>query len=225
MKNSNIKFLIGCLLSASLVVGCKKSEYLTDGGVHNAITPLSNYDYLKQHSWNSFDSLVAIIDHFSLKEEVNQAGTFFAPTDYSIARFLKFKTDSVQLINENNKYGLDDLYKQLTADSIRQYLFTDKYGLENTPEAIKQVVSLAKTSCTVQKILQTDGTFYQWGSTPVYSLYYTKVRGTLDDPNAAIDPTDPNRDTRVMCQTTGILTNNGATFLHVLANTHLFVRF
>ncbi|MES2646178.1 MAG: hypothetical protein V4717_04835 [Bacteroidota bacterium] len=225
MKNINIKFLISCLLVASLVTGCKKSGYLTDGGVHTAITPLSNYDYLKQHSWNSFDTLIAIIDHFNLKDEVNQAGTFFAPTDNSIARFLKFKTDSVQLINENNKYSLADMFNQVSADSIRQYLFVDKYSLENTPEAVKQVVSVGKTNCGLQKILQTGGEYYQWGSTPVYSLYFTKIRGSLDDPNAAYDPNNPDNDTRVICQTTGILTNNGSNVLHVLANTHLFVRF
>lgn len=225
MKKNNIKLAWLCMVTLIVLVSCKKSEYLTDEGVHNPVTPLSNYDYLKQHSWNSFDTLVTIIDRYNLKEEVNKAGTFFAPTDYSIARFLKYKLDSVRLINENNKYTLDSLYKQITADSIRQYLFAEKIALDDAAIGVTPFTSLGKTTCAVQKFLQTNTSYSQWGSTPVYSLYYIKVRGTIDDPNSTPVPTDPNTDSKVISQTTGIQTSSGSTLLHVLSNTHVFVRF
>lgn len=208
-----------------LATGCKKSEYLTDGGVHDPITSLSNYDYLQQNNWQLFDTLLLIVDHYQLKDEINKAPTFFAPTDFSIARYLKLKLDSVQLIDENLTYTLNDMYKDLSADSVRQYLLGEKVELSNTPTAITPHITKAKTSCAVQKFLQTDGGYYQWGSSPVYSLYYIKVRGTLDDPNNPPLPNDPNVDSRVLCQTTGIGTSSGSTVLHVLANTHVFVRF
>ena len=213
------------IVTVVLVTGCKKTEYLTDGGVHNAKTELSNYDYLKQNSWQLFDTLLLVVDHYQLKEEVNKAATFFAPTDISIARYLRIKLDSLHLIDENLTYTLDDMYKDLNADSVRQYLLGDKIDLANTPTTVTQHATLGKTNCGVQKFLQTDPAYYQWGSSPVYSLYFIKVRGGLDDPNNPLPPNDPSFDSRVLCQTTGIETSSGATVLHVLANTHVFVRF
>jgi hypothetical protein len=211
-------------LNLLLIIGmtsCKKSEYLTDEGIHDAATPLTTYDYLKAHSWNSFDSLIAIIDHFGLKDEVNNAKTFFAPTDYSINKFFVLKKLGR---DENNPYTMDTLYKEINADSIRQYLFNEKLTLSGASEVSSKVQTLGKTSAAVYKIKQTDPAYYQWSSTPVYLLYYTLVRGDIDDPNGTTDPNDPNKDTRVVCQTTGIETASGTT-LHVLSNTHIFVRF
>ena len=223
MKKNNIKLLLLCMLTGIMVVSCKKSEYRTDEGVHNPITPLSNYDYLKQHSWNSFDTLVAIIDHFNLKDEVNKAATFFAPTNYSITRFINLK--KLERRDPNLPYTLDTLFKSIAADSIRQYLFSSKITLAESPTVITPFTSLGKTSCAVQRFLQTGGAYSQWGNTPVYSLFYIKVRGTMDDPNNPPAPNDPNADSRVICQTTGIQTSSGTTILHVLNNTHTFVRF
>ncbi|MEI6949033.1 hypothetical protein V9K67_17745 [Paraflavisolibacter sp. H34] len=220
--NNLIKGLKALLLPLFLLAtSCKKSEYLTDEGVHSAATPLSTYDYLKGHSWQSFDSLVAIIDHYGLKDEVNGAKTFFAPTDYSINRFFALKKAAR---DENNPYTMDTLYKEISADSIRQYLFGEKLTLAGASEVPAALPTLGHTQASVVKIRQTDAAYYQWAGTPVYQLYYTRVRGALDDPNAPVDPNNPDRDTRVLCQTTGIETASGTT-LHVLVNTHVFVRF
>lgn len=221
MKKYCIRILFANLVLLLLMSSCKKSEYLIDEGVHEAATSLTTYDYLKAHSWKSFDSLIAIIDHFGLKDEVNNAKTFFAPTDYSINRFFELKKASR---DENNPYTMDTLYKEISADSIRQYLFTQKLTLGAALEVAPPIQSLGKTSAVITKIRQTAYDYTQWSSNPVYLLYYTKVRGTLDDPNGNVDPNDPNRDTRVSCQTTGIETSSGTT-LHVLSNTHVFVRF
>jgi hypothetical protein len=51
------------VLAVVLLNSCKKNSYLTDGGLHSAQPPLSTYEYLKQHSWQSFDTLITIIDH------------------------------------------------------------------------------------------------------------------------------------------------------------------
>src|SRR5690349_24166237 len=37
-------------LFRSLLISCKKDDYLTDGGVSKSVTPLSNYDYLDRKS-------------------------------------------------------------------------------------------------------------------------------------------------------------------------------
>src|SRR5687768_195256 len=103
-----------------LAVSCKKKDYLTDSGVHSVSTPLNNYDYLKQNSWKLFDTLLMVVDRFNLKEEVNNANTFFAPTNYSINRFMLARLAEKQATSSKAAYTLDSLYKYITADSIRQ---------------------------------------------------------------------------------------------------------
>jgi hypothetical protein len=211
------------ILFFGLIMACKKSAYLTDSGVHDPVTPLSNYDYLKANAWRSFDSLLTIIDHYNLKEEVNQAPTFFAPTNYSIRRyFVKLAEERIASLPP---LTFDSLYNYINADSVRQYLFGQSITLESTSTNAELIPTKGNTTCAVQKVLQTAAYYSEWGRMPVYSLYYIKVRGALDDPNAPPQPNDPDYDTRVLCQTTGIQTSNGNTILHVLANTHLFVRF
>ncbi|MEI6950230.1 hypothetical protein V9K67_23820 [Paraflavisolibacter sp. H34] len=212
---------IGALL---LTVSCKKADYLTDSGVHDPKTPLSTYDYLKQHPWQLFDTLVQVIDKYNLKEEVNNSATFFAPTDYSIKRYLDDRRLERQATNAAADYSLDSLYKYITADSVRQYMFSEKLSLQELPAQLPQAYSsLGKTAMGVFKELQTANTYTERTNAPTYLLYLVKVRGTLDEPGTV--PPASEIDIKVLCQTTGIQTANGAKTLHVLANTHPFVRF
>ena len=96
-------FAIVCIL----VTSCKKDKHLTGGSTHNPKVNLSTYDYLKTNPL--FDTLVQLIDRAGLKEEVNSAVTFFAPTDYSIRDLVLRRTDTIQIRNnnENLKYTID----------------------------------------------------------------------------------------------------------------------
>lgn len=222
MQNIRIAVVpVFCLL---LAVGCKKADYLTDTGIHEAITPLSNYDYLQQHSWRFFDTTIAIIDHYNLKDEVNNTPTFFAFTDYSIAAFLTARRTEKQQINANADYTLDSLYKYITVDSVRQYLFSEEIRMGDMPvNEAKQYTSEANTNMAVYRELQVANEFTVRTNSPTYLLYLVKVRGDLDIPG--VIPPLNETDIRVRCQTTGILTSNGSTVLHVLNNQHAFVRF
>jgi hypothetical protein len=207
-----------------LAVSCKKADYLTDSGVHDAKTPLSTYDYLKQHPWNLFDTLVMVIDKYNLKDEVNGANTFFAPTNYSINKYMNDRRAERQATNAAAGYTLDSLYKYITADSVRQYMFSEKIALKELPEQQTQSYSsLGKTSMGVFKELQTANIYTDRTNAPTFLLYLVKVRGSLDEPGTV--PPANEIDIRVICQTTGIQTSNGAKTLHVLSNTHSFVRF
>ena len=64
-----------------LVTSCKKNDYLTDDGIHNAKTPLNTYDYLKSNQYKLFDTFLLVIDKFGLKDELINAKTVFAVTD------------------------------------------------------------------------------------------------------------------------------------------------
>jgi hypothetical protein len=224
-KNRFILILaaVGLLLAAS---SCKKTGYLTDTGIHDAVTPLSNYDYLAKNQFKQFDTLLLIIDRFpGLKEEMNKAGTFFAPTDFSILRTLNARLTAKQQINPSNTYTLDSLVKAITADSLRQYMFKEKITLDNAPELqAAPYTSLGNTTQGALKVLQT-GTPYVGSRTTAatYLLFFVKVRGALDVPG--VTPPATEVDISALCQTTGILTSNGATVLHVIANTHSFSTF
>lgn len=222
MKNKILYFII-CILGIAYFTSCKKSDYLTDGGLSEAKTSLSKYDYLKQNKYHLFDTLIMVIDHYNMKEEVNSARTFFAVTNYSINNYINIKRDSVRRINENNKYTITDMYNDITADSLRMYILKSRVDLATAPLQATIVSNDANTKAAIQRILQPK-IAEAWSSSPIYYLYYIKVRGTLDAPNATPQPNDPDVDLKTQCQTTGIEPSSGG-MLHVLSNNHTFIRF
>lgn len=224
MKCYYIYFFLIAVLAGT--ASCKKAAYLTDGGVHDPKTPLSTYDYLAQHPWHLFDTLVAIVDHYGLKDKVNAANTFFAPTNYSIGRYMMARLIEKQAVNATAVYTLDSLFKDVKADTVLQYMFSDKITLDNTQELQPRLyTSQTETGLKmgVMKELQTGGVYTERSNAPTYLLYFVKVRGDIDVPGA-IPPANES-DIRVVCQTTGILPQNGERILHVLSNLHTFSRF
>lgn len=200
---------ITCCICILLTCSCRKDGYLTDGGVHNANTGLSTYDYLAQHSAHYFDTTILIIDHFGLKDSVNKAGTFFAFTDYAI-----------NLLMSKEEYtSLEDLYNNTSSRIITQYLFTDSISLYNTTTNVQEENNWAGelAPCAVKK-LQGTYTVNLTNSSATYTYYYLqyiKINGVLD--GSANAPEDDPTDLALSCQTTGIKTSTGTT-LHVLAN-------
>lgn len=196
-----------------LLIGCKKDDYLTDGGLARSVTPLSNYDYLANHSYHYFDTVVLIIDHFKLKDSVNKAGTFFAFTDFSVTT----------LMNALQVTTLNELYGKVTSKLVTQYLFSDAgITLDNAGEAAKQIANWAGDATALSAVKKIENTYgvNLMNSAPAYNYYtlqYVKINGVLDDsPNM---PPGDVTDISIPCQTTGIKTGNGATTLHVLVNT------
>jgi hypothetical protein len=221
-KGMNWLLLFVC--SLLLIVSCKKADYLTDEGIHNPKTPLSTYDYLKAHPWKLFDTLIMVIDKYNLKEQVNESNTFFAATNYSINKFLADRRAEKQLVSAAADYTLDSLYKYITVDSVKQYMFGERIELAAMPENETKVFQSAAGIATgVYKELQQANAYTERTNAPTHLLYLVKIRGALDIPGTT-PPVNEN-DIRVLCQTTGILTSNGETVLHVLNNTHSFIRF
>jgi hypothetical protein len=103
-------------------------------------------------------------------------------------------------------------------------MFTETITLDNSPELqAKPITSLAGTKHGALKIFQNGAPYTERTSAPTYLLYLVKVRGALDIPGVTPPPNE--NDISVLCQTTGILTSNGATTLHVLNNNHFFISF
>jgi hypothetical protein len=225
MKRNYIGILAVMGIALLVFISCTKKDYLTDTGVHNAVTPLNNTDYLATNQFRQFDTLLQIINRFDgLKDEVNKAGTFFAPTDYSILLTINNRLRVKQQSDAFATYTLDSLVNNITIDSMRQYLFSESITLDNAPVGqAKAYTSKGGTSQAVLKVLQTGAPYTDRTTAPTYLLFFVKVRGALDIPGV-IPPANEN-DLNVLCQTTGIKTSNGTTTLHVLTNTHVFSSF
>jgi hypothetical protein len=222
MKRNYIGMLAIIGIGLFAFMSCTKKDYLTDTGIHNAVTPLNNTDYLATNQFKQFDTLLQIINRFDgLKDEVNKAGTFFAPTDYSILLTINNRLRAKQQSDAFATYTLDSLIKNITVDSMRQYLFSETITLDNAPEGqAKAYISKGGTNQGVLKVLQTGAPYTDRTTAPTYLLFFVKVRGALDIPG--VIPPANESDINVLCQTTGIKTSNGTTTLHVLNNTHVF---
>jgi len=210
MKENKNRRLLVWLLSLSMAcillgVSCKKDTYLTDGGLAKANSSLSTYDYLAANQYHYFDTLIMIIDHLGLKDSVNQAGTFFAPTDFSINRVMQ----------TNNMTSLDDLYAKITSKFLTQYMSGDnQLTLDNASTSVTTFANWAGGTAGLSKIA---GSYYVANSTlTYYTLEYVKINGALDGSSEADD--DDETDAILTCQTTGVQTATG-TNLNVLANT------
>lgn len=204
MRKINIVFAIATLVLCLTIFSCKKENYLTDGGVHTAQSTLSTYDYLANHQYHYFDTVLLIVDHFHLKDSINKSGTFFAPTDFSVNRMMKAL----------NAGSLDELYDNITSKFITQYLFTDSsLTLDNATTAMKIYPNWADTIAGIKKLPASYVTVSS--SLTYYTLQYVKINGYPD--NSPDAPVDDLTDAVLNCQTTGIKTATGTT-LHVLSN-------
>lgn len=208
-KNNRYIYPVLVFMTMAGLFSCKKNSYVTDGGMAKAKSALTTYDYLKQQPYHYFDTTIAIIDHFNLKDSVNKSGTFFAFTDYAINAFM----------TSNGLTTMDQLYDSVSSKFVTQYMFGETITLDNATTYAVEHTNWARDAdtCAIRK-LQQSYTVYLTNSAPAFNYYvleYIKVNGVLDgSPGApANDPTD----LVLPCQTTGIETSSGTT-LHVLTN-------
>jgi hypothetical protein len=223
MNTMSLRTILAAVAFICFFSACKK-DYLSGGSLHEAVTPLNNIDYLKANPFKLFDTAVIVIERLNLTARINNASTFFAFTDYSVQRMIDLKLSQRQQVNPLAVYTLDSLMREISADSVLQYVLNEKVELETAQEVIpKTYTSAGRATMGVIKRVTTDPMFLERTQAPTYLLFYVKVRGALDQPG--VTPPLNENDISVQCQTTGIKTLNGETILHVLANTHTFVRF
>jgi len=210
--------ILCCILNA-----CKKS-YTIGGSLFKAEVNMTTYDYLKTNPL--FDTLVLMIDRAGLKDELNQAGTFFAVTDYTINRFVQLRADSVRLYHndENYPYNIDSLNIPSLRDTLRSYMFHDKMNRDNIPTRglyrkanngdMRLIQLLASSDYTNSNVFITD---------PKY-VYLTKIIPWNGHPvpadSTTLSDVVPEQLRSTLCQTSGIITTTG--ILHVLNNQHFF---
>lgn len=225
MKNTI--FYIG-LISLVSLFGCKK-DGIIDGGISDPHVNMTTYDFLKSHPQHLFDTTLMIIDKAGLKDKVNSAGTFFAPTNYSIRNFLLLKQNEWRKKDERLNFNLDSLFKHYTPkmlqDSMSVYLFNERIVRDNLTEAgtiFQPQEPSTKTLVTLEQSTSTDYIRDGIISQGPKLLYLTKIYGERDvmKNGAWVDPSGNPRlnDTKVLCQTSGIISTTG--IVHVLSNQH-----
>ncbi len=210
----------------ALMMSCKKDGVI-DGGKSIAKVDMTTYDFLKTHPSKKFDTTLLIIDKAGLKDLINSPGTFFVPNNYAIRNFLNAKRDEARKTDERLNYNLDSLFKKFTPkmlkDSMGIYFFPKEIVREDLNEngtsyQTSTPNQLLDISLEVSNDYQVDGII---NNKPKY-VYVTKVMGAKDIMVNAerVDPSGNKNllDIKVICQTTGILTNTGV--VHVLGNQH-----
>lgn len=220
-----MKLTIKWPLFALLIIAfasCKKNDYLVGGELHNPQFNGTTYDYLKTNPL--FDTLLLLIEKTGLQEEVNAAGcTFFAPTDYSITNYVKKVVQArkrLEANDENLVFEFGELDFDQLKDSVRAYLFPEKIERAGLTKDGKLYTSKDSEQRHISLREDPTGEYQTGGLTiiPEY-IYFSKVIGAVD-PVDNSDVPEAERDTRIIAQTTGIITTTGV--LHVLSNSHIF---
>ncbi|HTI07962.1 MAG TPA: hypothetical protein VL832_05385 [Puia sp.] len=222
MKRHVLSLVVTVVLLATFF-SCKKSE--TIGGSHfTATVNMSTYDYLKTN--HLFDTLVIMIDKMGLKDEVNNSGTFFAVTNFTMRNYVQARQTVEQVIrnDENLVYTFDSLDLSSLKDSLRSYMFPNHI----TRDSLTQLGRLYKANNGETRLIQliptTDYTNQNVFITDPEYVYLTKILPLPGSPvptdSTGLTQLQPEQLLQTLCQTSGILTTTGV--LHVLNNGHMF---
>lgn len=209
MKRINI--FGGLIVLLFLVItSCNKDNYKEGGELHNSQINMTTYDYLKSNRFGLFDTLLLLVDKAGIKEKINQKGTFFAPTDYAINRYVEARTIAVQQI---------DPFKKWTVDSIIKY---------ELPAFIESMdIYFIKNELLSNSVLKASGTRYlNAKNTEVIVSYEETSDEKLGyNKNSSIKPKivyftyiTSDKSVKTLVQTSNAQTLSGT--LHVLSNEH-----
>jgi hypothetical protein len=216
-----LSLYLGVALLLITGVSCQK-DYRLDGGKSQAFVNMTTYDYLKSNPL--FDSLVRIIDHAGLKDEVNSSKTFFATTNYSAVGYVSAKRlkKIIETGSENIDFGIDDIPVDQIRDSLKLYMFDQEITRNNlTQDGDFYINKLPVQNDTIRYHIYLQRSFPH-GEYLDYVDYvrFIKVIGELDRKRPANSPVQPSHqnDSDVLIQTSGIVTTTGV--VHVMANTH-----
>lgn len=213
-----MKYII-LLLLTGMFISCTNDDYLTDGGTANPYVNMTTYDYLKSNPL--FDTLVMAIDIAGLKDQVNAAGTFYAPTNFSLNEYIRDELELRKKLDAEAVYTFDSI-PVTEFDSIRMYLFAETITRDSLTKEGRVYTSMAgidfKLSKEPQNAYQDDLVIK-----PEYLYFIKKVGSNFDSYEDTINDSVGTRekDERIRVQTSGIITTTGV--IHVLQNNHKFI--
>lgn len=213
-----MKYII-LLLCTGLLFSCTNDDYLIDGGKANPYVNMTTYDYLKSNPL--FDTLVMAIDIAGLQEEVNAAGTFYAPTNFSLNEYIRDELELRKKLDADAVYTFDSI-PVTEFDSIRMYLFAETITRDSLAKEGRVYTSLAgidfKLSKEPQEAYQDDLVIK-----PEYLFFIKKIGSNFDSYEDTVNDNvaTKEKDERIRVQTSGIITTTGV--IHVLQNNHKFI--
>ena len=213
-----MKYII-LLFCTGLLFSCTNDDYLIDGGKANPYVNMTTYDYLKSNPL--FDTLVMAIDIAGLQEEVNAAGTFYAPTNFSLNEYIRDELELRKKLDADAVYTFDS-FPVTEFDSIRMYLFAETITRDSLTKEGRVYTSLAgidfKLSKEPQDAYQDDLVIK-----PEYLFFIKKIGSNFDSYEDTVNDNvaTKEKDERIRVQTSGIITTTGV--IHVLQNNHKFI--
>lgn len=229
MKKILLKYPLAAILLISLLMSCNK-EYISGGKIEDTGMYKNMLTYEVLQSEPLYDTLAQIIDAAGLKDQFNEQGTtFFAPSDYSIFRYLNERTLYVQAtINQNAKFGLDSLIYYLknningTKDSMLMYLINKPlpYDILTNTGALYSTRLTGKTAIVSYEFVRNGNLGYN----PLVSsqprlVYYTWLWYPYDlNDNNPAGSVPASIGVHTLCKTSGIITKNG--IMNGLENSH-----
>ena len=213
-----MKYII-LLFCTGLLFSCTNDDYLIDGGKANPYVNMTTYDYLKSNPL--FDTLVMAIDIAGLQEEVNAAGTFYAPTNFSLNEYIRDELELRKKLDADAVYTFDSI-PVTEFDSIRMYLFAETITRDSLTKEGRVYTSLAgldfKLAKEPQEAYQDDLVIK-----PEYLFFIKKIGSNFDSYEDTVNDNvaTKEKDERIRVQTSGIITTTGV--IHVLQNNHKFI--
>lgn len=203
-----------CLVAVGLM-SCNR-DYVNDGGVADPYQNMTTYDFLRTN--RLFDTLVIAIDRAGLKSVVNEAKTFYVPTNYAFAKYVEKQLSIRRQLDPEALYSFDSIPVNTLHDSLKIYMFNETLTRDVLVKEGKVYTSLCGVDFKLSKepeILPDYELVYA-----VDLLYFIKKRGNYFDKYGVKIEDIPakERDARVRVQTSGIITNTGV--VHVLQNAH-----
>lgn len=211
------KIIIFLLLMAVLFTACEE-EYLIDGGIANPNVNMSTYDYLKTNPL--FDTLVILIDKAGLKDKVNGAVTFMAPTDFSVKNYVNDVLSDMRVLDPLAKYTINDI----PVDSLKKletYLLPGSITRDKLTKEGKEYTSLNGEKRKVS--LEPRDTYGDYLSEKPEFIFFHKKKGIQWD---AFDETGlelEEKDITIQVRTSGIISTTGV--IHVLQGDHKLLFF
>lgn len=213
---SDMKNIIYLLLLAVGMSACTNDDYLIDGGTANPNVDMTTYDFLR--SKPLFDTLVMAIDIAGLKDKVNEAKTFYVPTNFSFNKYITAELELRKKLDADAVYTFDSI-PRAEFDSLQMYMFGEYLTRDSLVKEGEIYTSFIgkefKLSKEPQDAYQNDLVIQ-----PEYLYFINKVGRQFDSYEDTVDGNvaSSEKDERIIVQTSGIITTTGV--VHVLNNNH-----
>jgi len=212
---------IGCII---FFTSCDKNDYLIGGELHNPVVNMTTYDYMKSNRFGLFDTLLLLVDKAGIKDKINQNGTFFAPTNYAINKYLNRRSLIYQRIDPYYVWTIDSLIKYELpnfVDSMDIYFLKDVVLPNSELIAKGTIFKNLKNEDVVVSYEETSNPllgFSDYSSIKPRIVYFTRLYQSLPTDFKVQEIFFPVGE-RTLVQTSNIQTTNGV--LHVLGNSHI----